>query len=174
METLTQTDMNCRVFTIFFPLRIHPNCFPDFFPLIKLFYLLLYNLGGADEEEVLRRQIARYHARCSGKYSSHTRTSNVFFSDFLIRSHSLSLSLTHTHKRTLYPFHSLSHFLTHSPTPTHSGMDELVCSYRAGVLCLYADGSSYGAAQYAPYNEKKVRACTYKHMRVRVCASIMS
>ena len=57
-------------------------------------------VGGSEEEEVLRRQIARYHARCSG-------------------------------------------------------MDELVSSYRAGVLALYADGSSYGAAQYAPFIEKK-------------------
>ena len=57
-------------------------------------------VGGSEEEEVLRRQIARYHARCTG-------------------------------------------------------MDELVCSYRAGVLALYADGSSYGAAQYAPFLDKK-------------------
>ena len=57
-------------------------------------------VGGSEEEEVLRRQIARYHARCTG-------------------------------------------------------MDELVSSYRAGVLALYADGSSYGAAQYAPFIEKK-------------------
>lgn len=55
--------------------------------------------SAADEEEVLRRQIARYHARCSG-------------------------------------------------------MDELVAVYRSGLIALYADGSSYGAAQYAPFNDK--------------------
>lgn len=64
-----------------------------------------------------------------------------------------------------FPFPSPSLFLfllyTRSPhVPLYSlssGMDELVSSYRAGVLALYADGSSYGAAQYAPFMEKKVR-----------------
>ena len=57
-------------------------------------------IGGTEEEEVLRRQIARYHARCTG-------------------------------------------------------MEELVSCYRTGVIALYPDGSSYGAAQYASNYEKK-------------------
>ena len=34
-------------------------------------------------------------------------------------------------------------------------MEELVSSYRTGVIALYSDGSSYGAAQYAQNYEKK-------------------
>ena len=81
----------------------------------------------------------------------------------------LSLTLTHTLSS---DSHSYSHILP--LPPTYLGMDELVCSYRAGVLCLYADGSSYGAAQYAPYNEKKVRSRTFEYthhfMHVRMYA----
>ena len=65
-----------------------------------MYFIIFLISGGSEEEEVLRRQIARYHARCTG-------------------------------------------------------MEELVSTYRTGVIALYSDGSSYGAAQYAQNYEKK-------------------
>ena len=105
----------------------------------------------------------------------------LFFLKLYSLSHFLSSSSS------LYPSHLFSpfssSFYSHPLSLLHllslllstlnsSGMDELVSSYRAGVLALYADGSSYGAAQYAPFMEKKVRmytlCCDSHSMRTRM------
>ena len=52
-------------FRFLFPYFISVSHFRILFP-----FLISVLGGGSEDEEVLRRQIARYHARCSGRHHS--------------------------------------------------------------------------------------------------------